>query len=118
MALKVVRVHLSSFTALVQATARDGLPHPWRRFSGGNTMEAKQERECLECEHCGDVAVWADRNGMFGEGDADRCISCEIPGHISVDDDIDEPIAHFLVSEEPEDKCNNPKCDDCQAVSK
>jgi hypothetical protein len=57
--------------------------------------------EHLECSHCGDAAI-ESATGLFAEGDTDRCTSCGISGHITVEEDEEAEcwIATFLVDDE------------------
>lgn len=72
----------------------------------------------LECDHCGDVAVESDAEGLFCEGDADCCLSCGMPGHVSIDDCLDEPIAYWVVDDlGDEARCNRNDCSDCAEVN-
>ena len=43
----------------------------------------------LDCDCCGDVAAYSRPDGLFYEGDADRCRSCGCPGRVRVKDDGD-----------------------------
>ena len=74
-------------------------------------------RDSLECDHCGDVAVWADKEGMFHDNSdwvgGDRCLSCGIAGHISFDDQSEDEPVYWLSSDDPKDRCNQKNCDAC-----
>lgn len=80
----------------------------------------------LECDHCGGVAV-ESKDGLFGEGDADRCQSCGIAGHITVEEnDCDGDCAednctcntaYFSPHDWDENAwCNRSDCEDCANV--
>jgi hypothetical protein len=79
----------------------------------------------LECSHCGDVAVESE-TGLFCEGDADRCASCGMPGHITIeeadgcDSDCDEGectcgIASFCCDDDTGNYCTLADCEECAA---
>ncbi len=79
-------------------------------------VEPRTEVAGLECDHCGGTAV-ESATGMFCEGDADRCRSCNFPGVVSVDDrgDEDENVAEWKTNDWDEGlKCNSPTCDECR----
>lgn len=69
--------------------------------------------DTLDCCHCGDVAVTSE-TGRFGEGDADRCETCGIPGQVIVDepDDDGNASAHWYESEDG--RCNQADCSECK----
>lgn len=76
----------------------------------------------LECDHCGGAAI-TSTNGLFGEGDSDRCDECGFPGHVSVDesgneDDDGDPIytATWLSSIDAGDVCTSCVCSECDGI--
>jgi hypothetical protein len=70
----------------------------------------------LECDHCGGVAIESS-TGLFGEGDSDRCDTCGMPGHVSVDEayeDEDSPgLASWSVRDEDGAVCRDLACEQC-----
>lgn len=68
--------------------------------------------EHLECDHCGDVAIYADADELYWDGDGGRCLTCGFPGHVSADGER----AHWRTSEEPEDRCSVEGCDECEVT--
>lgn len=63
----------------------------------------------LECNHCGCVAVLSLRNS-YTDGDFARCMSCGFPGQIMADEDT----CDFRLGEEENDRCEDPKCEECK----
>lgn len=72
---------------------------------------ARITTEALWCNHCGCEAVWARKDGLFYEGDADRCWTCHFPGDVTVDED---EIAHWRESEDADDSCTRADCKECR----
>lgn len=72
--------------------------------------------EYLECDHCGGPAVYAD-DGLYCEDSGDACITCGMPGHVSVDGDDDDAEAWWSMSDYG--TCMDPGCDDpdCRAMA-
>ena len=67
------------------------------------------------CDHCGGDAVYAQDDGLFYEGDADKCAECRYPGHISVDDIGDDiPRASWVTDDALEARCGQADCDECR----
>jgi predicted RNA-binding Zn-ribbon protein involved in translation (DUF1610 family) len=68
----------------------------------------------LDCPHCGGAAVWSKAN-LFGDGDADRCDACGIPGVVDVTDEgpghEDENTARFVP--ESGGRCRQHGCPEC-----
>lgn len=54
-------------------------------YRESNDLPEAGNLEWLECAHCGDAAVFADRLGLFTEGHDTRCVSCGFPGHVVAD---------------------------------
>ena len=73
----------------------------------------------LECDHCGGVAV-ESKTGLFGEDMASKCMSCGMPGGVSIQesyddaDDADGAEAYWLSSESNEAVCDDPSCGLCK----
>lgn len=60
-------------------------------------------------------------DGLFYEGDADRCAECGFPGHVSVTDsgyDYDF-FANFVLDEwaDKDARCNQTDCEECPRVA-
>lgn len=69
----------------------------------------------LECNHCGDVAI-ASSDGLFTDGDGERCLTCGMPGHVIVDGDDEEPDlnpVHWNDTQEAGVYCRRPECAEC-----
>lgn len=74
------------------------------------------DRATLECNHCGDVAVESDEKGLFWEDMADRCVSCGMPGHVSLDDwrEYEAPAACSWTVDDDLGVCTRPDCEECR----
>jgi len=64
----------------------------------------------LECAHCGDVAIESDADGYFTDGTEGPCMSCGMPGIVSVDDNRD---VWWNDSQDDDARCTRPDCDEC-----
>lgn len=69
------------------------------------------ERHSLECPHCGDVAIWADANGCYHDGDGGKCISCGYPGAVSCDS---ETAPWWNDCQDAGSHCNRVDCEECR----
>lgn len=74
----------------------------------------------LECDHCGDVAIYADADGLFADGAGEKCLSCGFPGHVDADGDGYEwSYANWVLEgeDDPAISCDRPSCTDdmCRA---
>ena len=70
----------------------------------------------LTCDHCGDVAI-ESADGLFRDGDGGPCLSCGMPGQVTVDEYEDPPTAYWTPSEWDESAwCNRADCEDCARV--
>jgi hypothetical protein len=67
----------------------------------------------LECDHCGDVAI-ESATGLFGDGDGEACLSCGMPGCVSIDDagDIEDNVAYWRCDDEA--RCTLADCSECR----
>ena len=75
--------------------------------------------DCRECDHCGDIAIYADAAGLYWDGEGEECLSCGFPGRVCVDgDECDDQknTAAWRTGEEPEDRCNELGCTECTAT--
>ncbi len=74
----------------------------------------------LECDHCGGVAIESDRNGLFTDGDGERCDTCGHPGHVSVDeayeDEDNTGYASWALSDDAGATCADPVCSECEDI--
>jgi len=54
----------------------------------------------LECSVCGDAAAESNEDGLFYEDSVYWCISCDAPGHVSLQEN-DEGVleAHWVVDD-------------------
>jgi len=57
--------------------------------------------ESLECDLCGGEAVFSDADGLFRETGTQPCITCGHPGHTTIWDMDDPPMASW----EPDEWC-------------
>lgn len=69
--------------------------------------------EDLECSHCGDTA-FTSPDGLFADGDGEKCLSCGFPGHVDIEEDGSE--VWWLASVEDDARCDDPECQDCHEV--
>lgn len=78
-----------------------------------------EETPYLDCAHCGGIAIESP-DGLFGDGDGERCMTCGLKGHVSIDDsdpDPDENTAYWSSSDDPNDKCNEEDCEACRPTT-
>ena len=84
--------------------------------------EAEAERFeslILTCDHCEAVAIYSAA-GLFGEYDAEHCMSCGMPGSpfVCEDEDGNEYVEWQSVDEPNMNGtwpvCNNPDCIECR----
>lgn len=68
-------------------------------------------RDYLECDHCGGPAIKADADGLFTDGDGGMCVTCGLPGHVSLDS---ETPPYWWISDDPLDTCADPECVECE----
>jgi hypothetical protein len=68
----------------------------------------------LDCDHCGDVAIYSDPEGLFTDGDGE-CVSCGFPGWVTADTDI---CAEWRTSDDADSRCNDPECDECSEMER
>ncbi len=76
-------------------------------------------RTTLECSHCGgDAAESLGNDGLFYDGEGDECRSCGFPGHVVIDDSLDDDrggsFAYWSISEADTALCVDPRCKDCE----
>ena len=72
---------------------------------------APETEPSLECDHCGDVAIYGDKKGMFTDGAGGACVSCGFPGQVSCDAET-EP--YWMTGDDDADRCNRGDCEDCK----
>ena len=73
--------------------------------------DAMRAEPSLECDHCGDVAIYGDKKGMFTDGAGGACVSCGFPGQVSCDAET-EP--YWMTGDDDADRCNRGDCEDCK----
>ena len=81
-------------------------------------LECNPKKRTLECDHCGGPAI-ESKTGYFTDGDGEKCMTCEYPGHVSVcgdDEDPEENPVYWKQSEEPGARCKDPACEECGGV--
>lgn len=67
----------------------------------------------LGCDHCGGEAI-ESATGLFGDGDGTACMSCGMPGTVSIDDADEEDVtAYWDVSSADGAVCNDQDCIEC-----
>ena len=74
-------------------------------------MKKRKYVTTLECDHCGDIAIKADKNGNFTDGAGGKCISCGWPGHVSCDAEEDP---WWQDMGEDDTKCDIKDCVQCE----
>ena len=70
----------------------------------------------LDCDHCGDVAIWADPDGLYTDGDGGKCLFCGFPGQVSCDSET--PAYWMLHDWEETSRCNLSSCEECTTMPK
>lgn len=87
-------------------------------------MDSNEKSAVLECSHCGDVAI-ESADGLFGEDDGDACLSCGMPGRVSVEEDesdYDEGdrigTASWLTDDGEDSYCTRPDCEECREAGR
>jgi hypothetical protein len=71
-----------------------------------------KDDEKLTCDHCGGDAITSP-NGLFYDGQGEKCDECGMPGHVSVDDsDFDDATASWVYDDEA--RCTRPDCEECK----
>lgn len=68
----------------------------------------------LDCAHCGCPAI-ESATGWFADGDGDACMTCGMPGHVSIDeDDHDSPGGAYWYVADDHGTCTDPECLECE----
>lgn len=76
-------------------------------------LQANPPPETLDCDHCGSEAL-ESTNG-FLDGTSGPCMTCSFPGHVVVDEGLDdEPAsARWQPDEDPAARCKDKACGEC-----
>jgi hypothetical protein len=75
----------------------------------------------LECDHCGCEAIGCDDQGMFQDGDGDKCDFCGFPGQVSADggDDDEGGYAYWSMRDwDDEAHCTLSDCIDDECIKR
>lgn len=70
----------------------------------------------LECDHCGGAAITSP-DDVFTDGDGGACETCGMPGHVFVDDVLDDATAWWRVNYDDENaRCREADCEECRGL--